>query len=124
MIRLDEVRRVGSLICMRDKADKDGIHRPWAANHATAPLGTFIHLVAKMRDTAGLPKDITFRPFRHGGFTAGRDADLSDADIKAVGAKTGATIDLYAKSTLEQRRRAFKRMRDQRVAGGSSGPKS
>jgi hypothetical protein len=50
--------------------------------------------------------EITFRPFRHGGFTATGDADLSDADVSAVGAKTDATLDIYRKSTMQQRRRA------------------
>jgi hypothetical protein len=36
-----------------------------------------------------------FRCFRTGGFTAGGNADLSDADLNAIGAKTGATLDIY-----------------------------
>jgi hypothetical protein len=36
--------------------------------------------------------------------TAG--SSLSDADVNAVGAKTEATLDIYRKGTMEQRRRA------------------
>jgi len=52
--------------------------------------------------------------FRHGGFTASGDADRSDADLSAVGAKTDATLDIYCKGTMEQRRRALTRLLDQR----------
>lgn len=75
----------------------------------------FIRRVKEIRDAAGLPKEITFRSFRHGGFTAAGDADLSDADVSAVGAKTDATLDIYRKGTMEQRQRALTRLLDQRT---------
>jgi hypothetical protein len=81
-------------------------------------LATFIRRVKQIRDAAGLPKEITFPSFRHGGFTAG-DADLSDADVNAVGAKTEATLDIYRKGAMEQRRRALARLLDQRMRGAS-----
>jgi hypothetical protein len=68
---------------------------------------------ARIRDAAGLPSAITFRSFRHGGFTAAGDADLSDADTSAVAAKTEA-IDIHRKSTLDPRRRALTRLLDER----------
>jgi len=37
-----------------------------------------------------------------------------DADLSAVGAKTDATLDIYRKGTMEQRRRALTRLLDQR----------
>jgi hypothetical protein len=78
-------------------------------------MAVFIRRVSKIRAAAGLPKEITFRSFRHGGFTAAGDANLSDADINAVGAKTGATIDIYRKGTTEQRRRALTLFLDSRT---------
>jgi hypothetical protein len=74
----------------------------------------FIRRVRQLRDAAGLPSAITFRSFRHGGFTAAGNADLSDADTSAVGAKTDATLDIYRKGTMEQRRRALTRLLDER----------
>jgi hypothetical protein len=75
-------------------------------------MATFIRRVKRIRDAAGLPKESTFQSFRHGGFTAAGDADLSDA---AVGAKTEATLDIYRRGTMEQRRRALTRLLDQRT---------
>jgi len=75
-------------------------------------MSPFIRRVAEIRDAAGLQKKITFRSVRHGGFTAG--GDLSDADLNAVGAKTDATLDIYRKGTMEQRRRALTRLLDER----------
>lgn len=67
-----------------------------------------------LKETAGLPSGITLRSFRHGGFTAGGDADLSDADLNVIATKTDATIDLYRKGTMLQRQRALTRMLEQR----------
>jgi hypothetical protein len=114
MSRLDNASKRGSLVCMRDKPDATGVHRPWSTSATTGALAMFIRRVKKIRDAAGLPQQITFRSFRHGGFTAAGDADLSDADVSAVGAKTEATLDIYRKGTMEQRRRALTRLLDQR----------
>jgi hypothetical protein len=117
--RLDNASRRGSLICVRDKPDKTGVYRPWPTRSITGALAGFIRRVKQLRDAAGLPKEITFRSFRHGGFTAAGDADLSDADVNAVGAKTEATLDIYRKGTMEQRRRALTRLLDQRTQAAS-----
>src|SRR5215467_6774145 len=114
MSRLDNATKRGALICMRDKPDATGVHRPWSTRATTGALATFIRRVKELREAAGLPKKITFRSFRHGGFTAGGDADLSDADLNAIGAKTDATIDIYRKGTMAQRRRALTKLLGQR----------
>jgi hypothetical protein len=114
MDRLDIAAKLGPLVCMRDKPDKAGVHLPWPTRTDNAALATFIRRVGKIRDAAGLPKEITFRSFRHGGFTSGGDADLSDADLNAVGAKTDASIDIYRKGTIGQRRRALTLLLEQR----------
>jgi hypothetical protein len=114
MERLDNAPKYGALICMRDRPDRTGVYRPWPTRGDHASLAVFIRRVAEIRDSAGLPREITFRSFRHGGFTVGGDADLSDADLNAVGAKTDATIDIYRKGTMEQRRRALTRLLEQR----------
>jgi hypothetical protein len=114
MDRLDKAPRRGALVCLRDNPDKTGVYRPWPTHGDNAALATFIRRVAKIRDAAGLPKEITFRSFRTGGFTAAGDADLSDADLNAIAAKTDASINLYRKSTFEQSQRAGARLLDQR----------
>jgi hypothetical protein len=115
MDRLDAATKRGALICMRDKPDKTGVYRPWPTGTTTGAAAGFIRRVRKLLDAAGLPKEITFRSFRHGGFTAAGNADLSDADVNAVGAKTDATLDIYRKGTIEQRRRALTRLLNQRT---------
>ena len=82
---------------MRDKPDRTGVLSPVAYGRRSGSMSPFIRRVSKIRDAAGIAKAITFRSFRHGGFTVAGDADLSDADINAVAAKTEATIDIYRK---------------------------
>jgi integrase len=122
MTRLDEAQKRGTLICMRDKPDANGVYRPWPTRATTGALATFIRRVKEISKAAGLPKEITFRSFRHGGFTATGDADLSDADVNAVGAKTDATLDIYRKGTMEQRQRALTRLLDKRQGHDASNP--
>jgi integrase len=111
MTRLDNAVRRGALICMRDKPDATGVYRPWCRRATTGAVATFIRRVKEIRDAAGLPETITFCSFRHGGFTAAGDADLSDADVNA---KTDASLDIYRKGTMDQRRRALTRLLEQR----------
>jgi hypothetical protein len=89
---------------MRDKADRKGkVHLPWATS-ATNPVRHVQRIVAKIRDAAGLPSEITFTSFRHGGHTDAADAGLTDAQIRArSGHKTAAMISVYAKETKAQR---------------------
>jgi hypothetical protein len=112
--RLDVAPRRSALICVRDKPDATGVYRPWPTRSTTAALAVFIRRVKTIMEAAGLPPTMTFRSFRHGGFTAAGDADLSDADVSAVGAKTDATLDIYRKGTMEQRQRALTRLLDER----------
>ena len=107
-----DLPHAGTLICTRDKPDATGVHRPWPTRATTGALATFIRQVKEIAEAAGLRK-VTFRSFRHGGFTAAGDADLSDADVSAVGAKTEATLEIYRKGTMEQRRRALTRLLDE-----------
>lgn len=74
----------------------------------------FIWRVKMIMATAGLRTNMTFRSFRHGGFTVAGDADLSDTDVSAVGAKTDATSDINRKGTMKQRRRALTRLLEER----------
>jgi hypothetical protein len=52
---------------------------------------------------AGLRHELTFTSFRHGGFTEGADADLSDAEMRAQGRhKSAKVLPRYAKRTMKQ----------------------
>ena len=102
--RLDSEPRFGTLLVMRDKPDrKKTVHLPWATP-AVNPVRHVQRVVAKIRDAAGLPAEITFTSFRHGGHTDAADAGLTDAQIRALsGHKTAAMVSVYAKQTKDQR---------------------
>jgi hypothetical protein len=59
--------------------------------------------VKKIIRAAGLRDELTFTSFRHGGFTEGADADLSDAEMRAQGRhKSAKVLPRYAKRTMRQ----------------------
>jgi hypothetical protein len=119
--RLDSEPRVGTLLVMRDKPDrKCKLHLPWATS-ANNPVRHVQRVVAKIRDAAGLPSDLTFTSFRHGGHTDAANAGLTDAQIRALsGHKTTAMVSLYAKATRDQRLvGARMRLEARRTNGGN-----
>ena len=121
MARLDSEPRLGTLLVMRDGPDlKKMVHLPWATS-ASNPVRHVQRIVAQIRNAAGLPSDITFTSFRHGGHTDAADAGLTDAQIRALsGHKTAAMISVYAKRTKDQRLAAArKRLEARRTKGGN-----
>src|SRR5262245_25321640 len=98
---------------------KKRVHLPWATS-ASNPVRHVQRVVAKIPDAAGLPQEITFTSFRHGGHTDAADAGLTDAQIRALsGHKTAAMVSVYAKKTREQRLAAArKRLEARRTKGG------
>jgi hypothetical protein len=99
MERLDGSPRRGTLIVMRDKLDrKRKTYLPWKEDY-------FRHRVAEIRAAAGIDPAVKFMGLRHGGNTEGADADLTDAQLRALsGHKTANMTVLYAKQTMKQRR--------------------
>jgi hypothetical protein len=99
MGRLDTAARRGTLIVTRDKPDRRRkVHLPWREDY-------FRHRVAEIRAAAGIDPDVKFMGLRHGGNTEGADADLTDAQLRALsGHKTASMTVLYAKQTMKQRR--------------------
>jgi hypothetical protein len=99
MSRLDATTRRGMLIVMRDQPDRRRkTYLPWKEDY-------FRHRVAEIRAAAGIDPEVKFMGLRHGGNTEGADADLTDAQLRALsGHKTAGMTVLYAKQTMKQRR--------------------
>jgi hypothetical protein len=102
--RMESVRRAGTLIVMRDRPDpKKKVHLPWMTGGKN-PMRYVQSEVRRICRGAGIPDDITFTSFRHGGHTEGADAGLTDAQMRALGGhKTTAALLRYAKETDAQR---------------------
>lgn len=116
MERLDSATRRGTLIVMRDKPDRrTKTFLPWKEDY-------FRHIVADHRKAAGLDPEEKFMGLRHGGNTEGADADLTDAQLRALsGHKTADMTILYAKRTMKQRQQgARKRLEARTKRGGLS----
>jgi hypothetical protein len=100
MLELDAVKRerIGGLMLTRDWGDR----APWP----TGDNADLTHMSRKVKEViraAGLRDELTFTSFRHGGFTEAADADLSDAQMRAVGRhKSAKVLPTYAKRTMQQ----------------------
>jgi hypothetical protein len=100
---LDAIKRVriGGLMLRRDW----GKHDPWPTRPREDEVD-LTHMSRKVREVmkaAGLRDALTFTSFRHGGFTEGADADLTDAQIRAQSAqKTQRVVPKYANRTQKQ----------------------
>lgn len=94
--RLDRAPRHGPLVIMSE-AKRGGVRKPYERTY-------FAQLVRKVRDEAGLPKQLTFTSFRHGGVTEIGDADISDQGaLSLTGHKTRDILSIYMKRTEAQR---------------------
>ena len=114
MERLDVAPRYGTLIVTRSRLDRRRkIHLPWKEDY-------FRHCVARVRARAGIDFDVKFMGLRHGGSTEGGDADLTDAQIRALsGHKTAGMTALYTKATMRQRRSGARKRLEVRTKGGN-----
>jgi hypothetical protein len=75
--------------------------------------------VAEIRAAAGIDPDAKFMGLRHGGNTEGADADLTDAQLRALsGHKTASMTVLYAKATMRQRREGARKRLAARTKSG------
>lgn len=94
--RLDKATRYGPLVIMSE-AKRGGVKKPYERTY-------FAQLVRKIRDEAGLPQELTFTSFRHGGVTEIGDADVSDQGaLSLTGHKTRDILSIYMKRTETQR---------------------
>jgi hypothetical protein len=111
--RLDAAPRLGTLIVTRDKQDRRRkIHLPWGVDH-------FRHRVAAIRNAAGIDPEAKFMGLRHGGNIEGAEADLTDAQLRALsGHRTTAALLRYAQATEKQRVAGARKRRDARTKAG------
>jgi len=114
MARLDASDRRGTLIVTREKLDRRRkVHLPWREDY-------FRHRVATIRTAAGIDAAVKFMGLRHGGNTEGADADLTDAQLRALsGHKTANMTVIYARETMKQRRAGARKRLEARTKGGN-----
>jgi hypothetical protein len=116
MLELDAIKRerIGGLMLHRDWGER----APWPT-WPTPDEVDLTHMSRKVKEiirAAGLRDELTFTSFRHGGFTEGADADLSDAEIRAVGRhKSAKVLPRYAKRTMRQVAEGAKKRRTMRT---------
>lgn len=111
--RLDSASRYGTLIVTRTRKDRRRkIHLPWTEHY-------FRHRVAAIRDAAGINPEVKFKGLRHGGNTEGGDADLTDAQLRALsGHKTANMTQVYTKATMRQRQAGARKRLEARTKRG------
>jgi integrase len=114
MERLDAAARTGMLIVTRDQPDRRRkVHLPWKLDY-------FRHRVAAVRAAARIDFNAKFMGLRHGGNTEGGDADLTDAQLRALsGHKSASMTALYTKATMRQRRDGARKRLEARTKGGN-----
>ena len=92
---------------------------PW-----TTARGGLDHLRSVVKDVirgAGLRDELSFASFRHGGFTEAADADLTDAQMRALGRHRSARqLPTYAKRTRKQLVTVAQRRRETRTAANET----
>ena len=114
MARMDRLKanRVGNgPFFLRDWIDRRaGVPLPWATQKGALDfMGTKVRLILRAADT---DPAIIFTSFRHGGLTELGDADLTDAQIRAVSRhKSPKVLTRYVKRTEKQIVEATKKRR-------------
>jgi hypothetical protein len=101
-IKAASVVGIDGLMFRRDHAHRRGkVPKPWIT-----PRGDLDYLRSVVKEivrAANLRDEISFTSFRHGGFTEGADADMTDAELRAAGRHRSARqLPTYAKRTRKQ----------------------
>jgi hypothetical protein len=107
MAELDAIKERGvvgidGIMFRRDHAHRRGkVPVPWITPRGD--LDYFRGVVKEIIRAAGLRDELSFTSFRHGGFTEGADADMTDAELRAAGRHRSARqLPTYAKRTRKQ----------------------
>jgi hypothetical protein len=119
MAELDAIKRdrIGGLMLCRDWGERG----PWP----TWPKPDdpdFTHMSRKVKEiisAAGMRDELSFTSFRHGGFTEGGDAELTDREMLAQGRHTTVKVlPKYVKRTTNQIVSGTKKRRAARTKDG------
>jgi hypothetical protein len=116
---LDAIKRdrIGGLMLCRDWGNRG----PWPT-WPKPDQPDFTHLSRKVKEViraAGLRDELSFTSFRHGGFTEGGDAELTDREMLAQGRHTTVKVlPRYVKRTTRQLVSGTKKRRASRTKGG------
>jgi hypothetical protein len=119
MAELDAIKkkRIGGLMLCRDWGQRG----PWPT-WPKPDQPDFTHLSRKVKEViraAGLRDELSFTSFRHGGFTEGGDAELTDREMLAQGRHTTVKVlPKYTKRTLNQIVSGSKKRLASRTKGG------
>jgi hypothetical protein len=104
MGELDDIkaRSIAGHMFRRDHKHRRGaVPLPWVTDRGE--LDYVRSTVKKIIRAANLRDELSFSSFRHGGFTEGADADLTDAELRAAGRHRSARqLPTYAKRTRKQ----------------------
>ncbi|MBB4210786.1 phage integrase family protein [Rhodothalassium salexigens DSM 2132] len=108
--RLEATPRRGPLIVMRDRPDRrEKVHLPYKGDY-------FRHLYRRLADQAGLPRDLYFMGFRHGGLTELGDAQGTDQELMSLGGhKSRQMLTIYTRTTRTQAASAARKRRAMRA---------
>jgi hypothetical protein len=119
MAELDTIKRqrIGGLMLCRDWGERG----PWPT-WPKADQPDFTHVSRKVKEVvraAGLRDELSFTSFRHGGFTEGGDAELTDREMLAQGRHTTVKVlPKYTKRTTRQVMNGAKKRRASRTKDG------
>ncbi len=113
-IKTGAVVGLDGLMLRRDHAHRRGkVPKPWIT--PKGDLRYFRDVVKEIIRAAGLRDTLSFTSFRHGGFTEGADADMTDAELRAAGRHRSARqLPTYAKRTRKQLISVAKKRRAER----------
>jgi hypothetical protein len=114
-IKAQSVVGIDGLVIRRDHQHRRGkVPLPWITPRGD--LDYFRRIVKKIIRAAGLRDELSFASFRHGGFTEGADADITDAELRAAGRHRSARqLPTYAKRTRKQLISVAQKRREQRT---------
>jgi hypothetical protein len=119
MAELDAIKRdrIAGLMLRRDWGERG----PWPT-WPKPDQPDFTHLSRKVKEViraAGLRDELSFTSFRHGGFTEGGDAELTDREMLAQSRhSTVKVLPKYTKRTTKQVANGAKKRRASRTDGG------
>lgn len=104
MTELDTIKKdviAGHMLRRDHKHRRGAVPLPWITKRGE--LDYVRATVKKIVRAENLRDELSFSSFRHGGFTEGADADLTDAELRAAGRHRSARqLPTYAKRTRKQ----------------------